>query len=136
MPTIRKVTPGLVARDIIGVQPMTGHVGLVFKTSFRYGDDLFTFLGSLRLDLKRNGKGKRHLPHWRNWCFVFGDADHATIFKNIMNAKPSTDLRDDFFKKCALEFNGIFNHCDFIYGSPCIHFTTREEHLAFILKWG
>ena len=37
IPMIRKVIPGMIASEIVGVQPMTGPSGLVYSMKPRYG---------------------------------------------------------------------------------------------------
>jgi hypothetical protein len=37
LPMIRKVIPTLIAREIVGVQPMTGPVGQIFSIRPKYG---------------------------------------------------------------------------------------------------
>jgi hypothetical protein len=37
IPTIKRVFPSLVAHDIVGVQPMDGHVGMAFALRHKYG---------------------------------------------------------------------------------------------------
>jgi len=38
IPMIRRVIPGTIANELVGVQPMTGPVGLVYSLRFRYGE--------------------------------------------------------------------------------------------------
>lgn len=40
LPMIRRVIPGTIATEIVGVQPMTGPVGLVYTLRYKYGEDV------------------------------------------------------------------------------------------------
>lgn len=40
VPMIRRVIPGTIASELVGVQPMSGPVGLVYSLRFRYGDSV------------------------------------------------------------------------------------------------
>lgn len=37
IPTIRKILPGMIAADIVGIQPMTGPSGSIFSMKNKYG---------------------------------------------------------------------------------------------------
>lgn len=39
IPMIRRVIPGTIATELVGVQPMSGPVGLVYSLRYRYGED-------------------------------------------------------------------------------------------------
>ncbi len=39
IPMIRRVIPGTIATELVGVQPMAGPVGLVYSLRYRYGED-------------------------------------------------------------------------------------------------
>jgi hypothetical protein len=47
VPMIRRVIPGTIASELVGVQPMTGPVGLVYSLRFRYGDTVTAEAASL-----------------------------------------------------------------------------------------
>lgn len=40
IPMIRRIIPGTIATEIVGVQPMQGPVGLVYTMRYRYGEDV------------------------------------------------------------------------------------------------
>lgn len=40
IPMIRRIMPGTIATEIVGVQPMQGPVGLVYTMRYRYGEDV------------------------------------------------------------------------------------------------
>lgn len=40
LPMIRRIIPGTIATEIVGVQPMTGPVGLVYSMRYKYGEDM------------------------------------------------------------------------------------------------
>ena len=40
IPMIRRIIPGTIATELVGVQPMTGPVGLVYSLRYRYAEDV------------------------------------------------------------------------------------------------
>lgn len=40
LPMIRRVIPGTIATELVGVQPMTGPVGLVYTLRYKFGEDV------------------------------------------------------------------------------------------------
>ncbi len=38
IPMIRRIIPGTIATELVGVQPMSGPVGLVYTLRYRYGE--------------------------------------------------------------------------------------------------
>lgn len=42
MPMIRRIIPGTIATELVGVQPMSGPVGLAYSLRYRYAEDMST----------------------------------------------------------------------------------------------
>lgn len=139
MPKIRKVMPGLVASQLVGVQPMTGAGGGSFFP-IRYSFDSFEYmypdLKQRNLDYSKR-KTKNGKPHWRSTTILVGDPKYKQLFKNMIGESDNT-----FAKPCqwlvdaVLEFNGRVNLNDCQFNTICLIFSNPEDHLAFILKWG
>lgn len=46
LPMIRRIIPGTIAADLVGVQPMTGPVGIIFSLRFAFAETVNTIAGS------------------------------------------------------------------------------------------
>ncbi len=61
IPMIRRTFPELITNEIVGVQPMSGPVGLAFALRYKYGTD--TLGGNFQDQAKADGKWKEAGPH-------------------------------------------------------------------------
>ena len=59
IPMVRRTFPEFIAHDIVGVQPMTGPVGLAFALRFRGDSDYGNHDGLLLLSRRASGRAVR-----------------------------------------------------------------------------
>jgi hypothetical protein len=129
IPMIRRTFPELISNEIVGVQPMSGPVGLAFALRYKYntaglgngGIDVGSGtannsephyvhsnangqeLGYQRLDTRFTGTSSTHLSGATGvWAFADQDNGVAEILKNfeIQNSIPQVDVS---FEKTAVE---------------------------------
>lgn len=69
LPVIRRVIPGTIATELVGVQPMQGPVGLVYSLRYKYADEATDGVNTINADSEAFGND--HYSHDSNPIYSF-----------------------------------------------------------------
>lgn len=72
LPVIRRVIPGTIASEIVGVQPMQGPVGLVYSLRFKYADEATNGVNTIAADSEAFGNDHYNFPSNPIYSFYSG----------------------------------------------------------------
>lgn len=85
VPAVRRIFPGLLANEIVGVQPMNGPTGYAYAIRFRYGDgDGPTARGGATgypAPFENAGLGRgvnTNGPNWQSYAIIYNDSPSMT----------------------------------------------------------
>jgi hypothetical protein len=168
LPTLRRVSPSLIADLIVSVQPMKAPTDVFFKIlknrkshykqqpqpsnrSFRARSKRRLIAIRTDISFRSNAipaKGRRGLPHWREFQMFPYLYEHAVTTNNLVNAFMHRDnLYENqyanrysqlFWDWLSIEMKSIGARIayDLLYDNKAIRFPDEETKIVFMLKWG
>jgi hypothetical protein len=112
MPMIRKVTPAMMAQQIVGVQPMTSHsdgqliLGTAFLGGSKEGEWFTVSISQSIFTIKRKGEAEKENVHLK-WCIAtFGES-----------------------------YNHLTDQCVWFERDGRYYFRNEADRMMFVLRW-
>jgi hypothetical protein len=152
---MQKITPSLMASQILSVQPMSGPTSINPFQSLGRGMRQIKSFSIPRCKQIIGPPGKNGKPHWRARRLLEWDESYVEIWKNIQEewfqAKKEYEMNavmkrliDHTIKTPAFPEMGVWvaqntigarKVFDQVYNNNGIHFDTEEQLVQFILTW-